>query len=188
MTNRIKEWRLRRSWSLHQLAERAHTTKSQIDKLEKGQRRLTVDWMVRLAKALGCDPRELMAAPAQAPALPQDLIPVRSLPHTKHAKMHYVPRPYFLSDASAAYALPLSDTSLQPRYAPGQLLFVHPNRKPRMGQAVVVIGMDGRILLRLYAGTKGQAILLLGSKPKTKQKIAKSEIASMHLIIGCCEL
>ena len=60
MTNRIKEFRRARGWSMQKLADSIGTTKSQIDKLEKGGRRLTVDWMVRLAKGLGCDPRELM--------------------------------------------------------------------------------------------------------------------------------
>jgi len=58
--NRIREKRQTLGWSLQQLADASGTSKSQIDKLEKGLRRLTVDWMVRLAKPLGCDPRDLI--------------------------------------------------------------------------------------------------------------------------------
>ncbi|MEJ0062123.1 MAG: helix-turn-helix transcriptional regulator [Alphaproteobacteria bacterium] len=60
--NHIRFWRQKRGWTLQQLAEAAGTTKAQVDKLERGSRRLTVDWMVRLAKPLGCDPRALMLA------------------------------------------------------------------------------------------------------------------------------
>ena len=58
--NSIKVWRLAKGWSLQQLADACGTNKSQINKLEKGERRLTVDWMVRLAKPLGRTPQELL--------------------------------------------------------------------------------------------------------------------------------
>lgn len=60
MSNPIRTWRTLRGLSLQQLADAAGTSKSQIDKLERGERRLTVDWMVRLARALACDPRDLI--------------------------------------------------------------------------------------------------------------------------------
>ncbi len=58
--NRLRYWRQMRGLSLQQLADGTGTSKSQIDKLERGERRLTVDWMVRLAKPLACDPRDLL--------------------------------------------------------------------------------------------------------------------------------
>lgn len=64
--NRIREWRQKRGWSLQQLADAIGTSKSQVDKLEKGTRRLTVEWMVRLATPLDCDPRELMVSSSLA--------------------------------------------------------------------------------------------------------------------------
>jgi len=42
------------------LARLVDTSASQINKLEKGQRRLTDDWLRRLALALQCDPGELI--------------------------------------------------------------------------------------------------------------------------------
>jgi len=63
--NPIRELRLAKGWSLQQLADAVGASKSQIDKLEKGARRLTVDWMVRLAGPLGIDPRDLVPAATQ---------------------------------------------------------------------------------------------------------------------------
>ena len=60
VVNRIREWRTRKGWSMQQLADSCSTSRAQIDKLERGERRLTVDWMVRLAKPLGCRPAELL--------------------------------------------------------------------------------------------------------------------------------
>ncbi len=100
--NRLKEFRLRADLSMQALALRVGTTAPQISKLEKGERRMTVDWMTRLAAALGIEPKELLPletrpsgphggdggmllpggearlAPMPAPGDPRDLIPVRS--------------------------------------------------------------------------------------------------------------
>jgi phage repressor protein C with HTH and peptisase S24 domain len=43
-----------------QLAEMVSTSQGQIAKLEKGERRMTVDWAVKLAGALGAEPLELL--------------------------------------------------------------------------------------------------------------------------------
>lgn len=103
-TNRLRELRERAGLSMQGLASRVGTSAPQINKLEKGERRLTLDWMTRLARGLGVEPQALLpqseetpaALPpprraggplpggeaALAPALPQsdpgDLIPVRS--------------------------------------------------------------------------------------------------------------
>jgi transcriptional regulator with XRE-family HTH domain len=58
--NRIKIIREARGWSLETLAERAGTINQQISLLEAGKRRLTVDWLLRLGKALDCHPWELV--------------------------------------------------------------------------------------------------------------------------------
>ena len=101
MSNRLREFRDLAGLSMQALADRVGTTAPQINKLEKGERRLTLDWMTRLAKALGIEVRDLLpaapdprpaAAPidrpppdseaAPGPTLPardlRDLIPVRS--------------------------------------------------------------------------------------------------------------
>src|ERR1700740_2499050 len=76
MRNRIRELRQRANLTMQALAERAGTSAPQINKLEKGERKLTVDWMVRLGRALGVDAKGLMAADAfgrPPPSLPSSL-------------------------------------------------------------------------------------------------------------------
>ena len=60
--NRIKEVRLSRHLTEEQLAELAETTQVQISRLENGRRRLTVEWLMRLSKALECAPEDLLGA------------------------------------------------------------------------------------------------------------------------------
>ena len=56
---------------MEELAARAvpPATASQINKLEKGHTRMTIEWMHRLARALECHPAELLPdAPIATPA------------------------------------------------------------------------------------------------------------------------
>lgn len=59
--NRLKELRQARGLSHDKLAERVNTSRGQIYQLEKGLRKLSLDWMVRLAEALGCQPTDLIS-------------------------------------------------------------------------------------------------------------------------------
>lgn len=60
MANRILEWRTKRGMSQTALADAAKTTAPQINKLENGERKLTQDWLERLAGPLGVLPAELL--------------------------------------------------------------------------------------------------------------------------------
>jgi transcriptional regulator with XRE-family HTH domain len=62
LMNKIKTFRKQKGFTMQVLAEKAGTTASQINKLEKGERRLTVEWLRRLALAFECDPRDLIEA------------------------------------------------------------------------------------------------------------------------------
>lgn len=58
--NHIREIRAKAGITVQQLADRLDTTAHQIYRLETYQRRMTADWMLRIADALGCDPLELL--------------------------------------------------------------------------------------------------------------------------------
>ncbi len=60
MENRIRELRKARGLTLKRMAELLGTSNQQISHLEKGRRRLTLDWMERIAEALECHPSDLL--------------------------------------------------------------------------------------------------------------------------------
>jgi len=60
MQNNIRRVRLSQGLSLEKVAKAVGTTKGQIQKLEKGERRLTLGWMTRLARALNVSVAELL--------------------------------------------------------------------------------------------------------------------------------
>jgi transcriptional regulator with XRE-family HTH domain len=70
MSNRLREFRDLAGLSMQALADRVGTTAPQINKLEKGERRLTLDWMTRLSVALGIEPKDLLPAPPKPRAAP----------------------------------------------------------------------------------------------------------------------
>lgn len=68
MTNRIGEIRKAKGLTLQQVADRVSTTNQQISHLERGRRKLSYEWMERLAMALSCHPLDLLQnPPAEAP-------------------------------------------------------------------------------------------------------------------------
>lgn len=67
ISENIRRLREEKGWSRPCLANhmRPPTSGQQIEKLEKGERRLTVDWIERVSTALGVDPGELIAGQGQ---------------------------------------------------------------------------------------------------------------------------
>ena len=59
MQNRIRELRLARNLKLDEVAANVGTTPQQLSRLERGTRRLTDDWMWRIARALYVQPADL---------------------------------------------------------------------------------------------------------------------------------
>jgi len=52
--------------TLAEVAKRMNTSRSQVDKMERGERRLTVEWLKKLCLALDCTPLELLPNDLQA--------------------------------------------------------------------------------------------------------------------------
>lgn len=63
--SRIREIRKARGLTLQQVADRANTTAQTIGRLETGMRTLSIDWVERIAGALGADPSELLSLPGE---------------------------------------------------------------------------------------------------------------------------
>jgi|GEM_PF-2680401 len=57
---KIKEMRLNRGLSMQALANKIGTTQQQIDRLEKGKRRLTTEWLQKLTRGLECTVPDLV--------------------------------------------------------------------------------------------------------------------------------
>lgn len=74
---KIAELRTQRGWSRPQLAERMGTTPQQLERLEKGQRKLTLEWIARAAAALEVDQAIIIDAAAITPPVQSNASPFR---------------------------------------------------------------------------------------------------------------
>ena len=75
ISENIRRLREERGLSRPQLGLRLNppTSGQQIEKLEKGERRLTVEWVERLARAMDIDPAELLAGQGQSFSLTESV-------------------------------------------------------------------------------------------------------------------
>ena len=87
MENKIRELRKKHGFTLERLADAVGTNIAQIQKLEVGERRLTVDWMRRISLALGCNPEDLISdsEPKQVPIVGEIGAGERFYPIDDHA-------------------------------------------------------------------------------------------------------
>lgn len=196
--NRIREWRQKRGWSLQQLAEESGTTRAQIDKLERGERRLTVDWMVRLAKPLACVPADLLPSlvPGNPVAERDRLIPVRSAARGGNEQEMFLedgpidhrPCPGFVAHVRDAYAIYVIGDSMVPMYRPGQLLYINPHKPPTPGRGIVVTKTSSAVMIKELVRQTSFGLVVREYQPKAREfTIAQSEIRHAHAVVGAEE-
>lgn len=217
MHNRLGEWRRRAGLTQDQLAERAGTVRSQIVKLERGERRLTIDWMLRLAKHLGCDPRDLLpeeaeteaASPAalQAPAAPAWGVaggPLRDLPVCGAARgganalfidqgqaLEYAFRPPQLVGVANAFAVYAVGDSMEPKFRAGDLLYINPNLPPVRGCFVVVELGENEAYVKQYLRQSDDVLCLREFNPAQggdgSLSFPMPRIKAIHRVVGSWE-
>lgn len=210
--NRIREFRERAGLSMQALADRAGTSAPQINKLEKGERKLTVDWMVRLGRALGIDAKELMTNEAVGKPLglptslnaisvefgPPDL-PILGRAQggpngvliipTEQAPVDWTYRPPQLRGVSEAFAIFAYDDSMHPMYKHGQTLWVHPHLPVKPGDGVLIIKRSDEALIKELVRRTAGEITLRQYRPREEEfALAQDEIRAIYRIVGALDL
>lgn len=128
--NRIGELREAKALSQERLAELASVAQSHLSRLERGERRLNMDLMRRLAAALDCAPADLIAAGAR-PLVPETLVVAAAHSEARPERLERAP-PYEWQPARPGLAFPaqcfaatVADRSADRLgYPPGSLLIV----------------------------------------------------------------
>lgn len=215
--NRIEEFRKRSGLTLDDLAARLQVDTSTIWKLEKGRRRLTADWMERLARELGVAPAELLwqqsaqtptVRPAlDAPAIPSRMEMARDVPVFGTAEggpdgtfllqtgnaIDYVRRLPGLMNIRDAFALYVEGESMVPWRQPGQLIFINPHRPARIGDYVVVTlrgetdAEQPAIVKRLVA-RRNEALVLQQHNPESEIEVPLSRVVRIWRVMELEEL
>lgn len=198
--------------SQERLAELAGTSQPQINKLEHGQRKLTLDWAVRLAPHLGIHPDALLSgtsyaapplasnmaatrAPTAAPAYAQ--MPVRSACRggidqemfLEDGPIDWIAKPDYLKNARDPYAMYVVGESMMPRFRPAQLLHVNPHKPPAPGSGVVVVKRSKAVLIKEFVRrTQDGGVVLHEYQPVDREfTVPAEELDAMHTVVGLQE-
>lgn len=190
------------------LANLAGCGQSDIAKLESGQKKSTVDWMVRIAPHLHAEPKDLMpevpgnltvANTPSGPILfprrrmpsPTDLMPVRSAARGGAQQMFlndgpidWRPRPHFLEHVEDAYCVYVFGDSMTPRFREGQLLYVNPGRPPSAGYGVILTKTDNSVAIKEFVRWTATAIELRQYNPDQKFEVPFDEIRDLHVVVA----
>lgn len=160
MANMLRSLREAAGLSQAALADRINTTQSQIDRLEKGERRMTIDWMARLGSALGVDPIAIMppaeptglnSAPPPPPLrsqMPTD-VPVYGTAMGANGdgaftinltgQVDTTKRGPGIANSRGVFAIYVEGESMMPAFRPGAVLYLDKNRPISPGDDVVLV-------------------------------------------------
>lgn len=198
MQNRISELRQERGLTLTDLAKKIGVTSQQIGRLEKGERRLTTDWMEKIAFALDVLPEDLMTSDHGD----RVMIPEVDI-NTKQGKKSSVSdNDNILSE----WALPkqlvenqvgsngtmriiqVMGDSMQPEFNPGDRVMVNTaDRMPSPPGVFVVSDGFGLIIKRcemIPHSNPARVILSSANENYSKQEMDLSEVQIQGRVIG----
>lgn len=211
--NRIKELREAKGWTQERLGTEAKTTQQTIDRLEKGQRQLTVKWLKTLSDALGCGQMEILSAQPmhEKAANIHNLKPRNQGIHSSSERLttpvfgpaaagsperilltdefvvEEIETPNELIGVRGGFAMYVAGDSMYPRYRHGELVAVHPNKHPNITQdCVVILAEEGNAVVKEFAGetdSKEEWKFKQHNPPKTI-KYKKSEVRAIYAIVG----
>ena len=103
----------------------------------------------------------------------------------------YIERPPSLRGVASAYAVYVADTSMVPRYFPGETLHVHPGRAVVRGDDTFVVvqlrpdteGEPPRALVKQFSRQTADTLYLKQFNPATELSFPLEQVESLHLII-----
>lgn len=194
-TNRLREWRNKRGWSLKQLSAEIGLSYGQVGKLERGDEDLSLARLRQFARVLGCSPADLLPAEdVESPVAPRlepredgpaferfdpeqvagTAWPVRLHRDGGHA---FSPRGClwfgqdFLShlklDPKQCTVIDVHDTSMAPAYPAGSTCLIDHCRQKREPEGVYCVEHQGQPLIR-RARKKGNSWHLAADNPPAK--------------------
>jgi len=177
--NRIRDIRKAKGMTLADLAAACEppTTAQTIGRLETGMRRLSLEWMNRIAAAMGVDPASLMREAAAGPAqIVADLTAAGPQPLT-HPREALAPNVLMAEDGPVPVVLAVTESVGE--YRPGDLVWLRPldseDRQGAPGRAMnrdcLVPRPGGRFAFGRLIEREGTRVRLLPPGAGVKQVV-----------------
>jgi SOS-response transcriptional repressor LexA len=107
--------------------------------------------------------------------------------------IEHVSRPPQLAGVTQGYALYVGNSTMEPRFFPGELVYVHPG-KPVTPKAFVLVQLKGekeagptRAAIRRLIKRTATKVTIEQINPPRELELKASDVASMHRIVGSAE-
>ncbi|MER2535514.1 MAG: LexA family transcriptional regulator [Rhizobiaceae bacterium] len=164
----------------------------------------STDWLLGKTDDVSVTAKDLRPADIKAPIvtqMPND-VPVYGTAAGSHLKgafqmetatvIDYVRRPPALVGAKDTYALYVEGSSMEPRYLPGDLVFVHPHRPARLGDAVIVQVAVGEHQIEasigFYRRRTPEYVYLGKLNPEAEVRLNRAQVVAIHRVLTINEL
>jgi transcriptional regulator with XRE-family HTH domain len=100
-----------------------------------------------------------------------------------------VPAPPQLENIPGAQVLYVRGRSMEPRYYPGELVYINPTRPPNPGDFVLALVSEPQFAapigyVRQYLGEDAGQVLLATFNPKHEQRVVRKHVVSIATIVG----
>lgn len=210
MADRIRKLRQAAGLSQAEFGKQFGVTRESVSQWEKGggvdpanlkkvaaTYEVTLDWLAGNSAAAEA-PAPGNGAPANTAPSPEPFMSgKRDLPIRGRAKggedAHYIEetgpvvktfRPHLLEGVHDAYAVEVWDESMHPVLRHGWMLWVHPGKPVRLGDAVVIQLNDGQALVKELVKRTEKEWIFHQYKPEKDIKIARDLVKAVHLVVG----
>lgn len=100
----------------------------------------------------------------------------------------WLPCPPELANISSAFAFNVVDEEMAPRYNPGDIVYVNPQKPLITGCYVLVVKNDDTAVLRQFLKSNGQSFTLKSYQSQSEETIQISDLKGIYRIIGSREL
>lgn len=165
--------------------------------------------LAKIARGLETTPEALMGAttpPRPAPSSLDAIMPydvkvmgtaagshIRGAFQLTPGPVDIVRRPPALLGAPDVYALYVEGTSMEPKYLPGDLIYVHPRKPPRAGDPVVVQCFDGgeseiAAMVGIFVKWTPTHLHIAKYNPQSNVEILRETVKAVHKVLSTNEL
>lgn len=96
----------------------------------------------------------------------------------------YVPMHPNQANVRDPFALEVADVSMIPRYEPGEIVYLAPNRWPLRGQDCVVVTTADAGLLKRFMRREPDQLILHQLNPDEDLTVPLKELAQIHTVVG----
>lgn len=202
LSSRLRQARRRKRMTQLDLAKALDVSQSAVAQWESGRSFPSEDVVPRLGKLLEIDigPEEDRRKPGVRgflPDLQRPLLPITGRPVREDPELVLLdgrdygqtPAPPQLEAVRGATAVYARGHAMEPRYFPGELVYLHPDKAPNPGDFVFVTfkapGFTAPVgYIRQFLGADGTNVRLRTLNPRDDQLLSREVLIGLETIVG----